>query len=90
MIILDDFFKLEDNKFVIKNKNINFISTEFLNERDIKNILESASEIINSKSCSNSLLKNCKDKLIFNLFLSHLHELEQHLRLLPVICKPKL
>ena len=36
--------------FVAKTKNINFISTEFLNERDIKNILESASEIINSRN----------------------------------------
>ena len=80
MIILDDFFNLEDNKYCGNNKNINFISTELLNKRDILSILESANEIFNSKNFSNSLIKNCKDKLIFNFFLSHLHELGQLLK----------
>ena len=44
---------------VAKTKNINFISTEFLNERDIKNILESASEILIQKF--QITLRNCKE-----------------------------
>jgi aspartate carbamoyltransferase catalytic subunit len=53
---------------VAKNKSTNFISTESLNESDLKSILESANEIFESKNCLNSHIRNCKNKLIFNLF----------------------
>ena len=82
MIILDDFFNLEDILTTWRKIKTQILLAQNPIQTEIKIILESANEIFNARNFSNSLIKNCKDKLIFNLFLSHLQEPEQLLKLL--------